>query len=122
MTENTNRVSMDIQEVSNGVTQWENASTALQSAWETKIAKIKSYHNATTFGGDDAGQTFQTQYLTTDQASTFLDADGQKAIKEVTGLGAKARTAAGYSVAANREQGIEMAQEVPNISLPGGTA
>ncbi|GAB3312968.1 hypothetical protein EK0264_11620 [Epidermidibacterium keratini] len=117
---NDSQVSVDAQAVSNGVSQWNTASSPLESTWSTKIAAIAAMNASAPWGGDEAGKQFQTSHLTDSGAGTFKDT-AQPVIDQVTGLGDKVSQAASLSLGADQEQGTLMQIDL-EVNLPNLTA
>ena len=109
-------VSVDPQQVSNGVAQWNAASGPLETAWTDALGKITALNTTATWGADDAGNQFNTSYMVDGKAGEF-ETNGQPLIDQVTGLGDKVSTAASLSLGADESQEAKMKIDI-EVNLP----
>ena len=53
---------LDPQKVANGLHFWEAATTDLKSKWDATVTQILAKSNDSTWGADEPGQNFKSQY------------------------------------------------------------
>lgn len=103
-------VDLDAQQVSNGATQWEAASSTLSSGWQNALSRIHALSHAGTWGSDGPGNAFAASFK---PEETFQG--GEEVIKQIVELGPRVTTAVGLSLAADEEQAAEMSIPVADL-------
>lgn len=113
MTMPNEEVQIDPQQVSNGLAQWDQAASNLNSRWQTAVDRIAGLNAANPWGGDAAGSEFRTAY--DESGGLDVATNGKDVVKQVVDLGPRVRTAAENSLASDEAQGRVMDIEVEGL-------
>jgi hypothetical protein len=105
-------VYVDPQQVSNGLAQWDAGSAPLKAGWDQAITRIGGLNTTGTWGTDEAGSTFASQY--TDGADAFASGGGEL-VKQVVDLGTNSREAILNSIASDQVQADQVTVEVDGL-------